>query len=86
MTTRSIARDALGLGLRIPHYPWLFEHWPEVGYFEVISENFLGPALPPRARLDAVRARYPVVLHGVGLNLLGQCVVAEEAANVLSKR
>ena len=66
-----LARDALGLGLRTPHYGYLFEHWPAVGYFEAISENFMGPALPPRQRLDAVRARYPVVLHGVGLNLLG---------------
>ncbi len=67
----SIARDALGLGLRTAHYPHLFEHWPAVGYFEAISENFMGPALPPRQKLDAVRERYPVVLHGVGLNLLG---------------
>ena len=65
-----IARDALGLGLRIPHYPYLFEHWPEVGYFEIISENFMSEALPPRRHLDRVRERYPIVLHGVGLNLL----------------
>ncbi len=72
-----LARDALGLGLRIPHYDYLFEHWPEVGYFEVISENFLGPALPPRQKLERVRARYPVVLHGVGLNLLGHAPLDE---------
>lgn len=63
--------DAVGLGLRLPHYGYLFEHWPDVGYFEIISENFLGPSLPPRQKLARVRARYPVVLHGVGLNLLG---------------
>ncbi len=66
-----LSREALGLGLRPPHYPHIFEHWPEVGYFEIISENFLGTALPPRQKLDRIRARYPVVLHGVGLNLLG---------------
>ncbi len=67
----SLPRDALGLGLRIPHYAHLFEHWPEVGFFEIISENFLGDAEPPRRNLDRVRGRYPIVLHGVGLNLLG---------------
>jgi uncharacterized protein (UPF0276 family) len=67
-----IARDALGLGLRIPHYSYLFEHWPPVDYFEIISENFFGDALPPRRHLDLVRERYPLVLHGVGLNLLGE--------------
>ena len=40
-------------------------------YREIISENFLGDALPPRQNLARVKARYPVVLHGVGLNLLG---------------
>ena len=68
---------ALGLGLRLPHYGYLFEHWPDVGYFEVISENFLGPSLPPRQKLARVRARYPVVLHGVGLNLLGSAPLDE---------
>jgi len=68
---QELPRDALGLGLRIPHYGYLFEHWPELGYFEIISENFLGDALPPRRHLDLVRERYPIVLHGVGLNLLG---------------
>jgi hypothetical protein len=72
-----LPKDALGLGLRLPHYPHLFEHWPEVGYFEIISENFLGPALPPREKLDRIRARYPIVLHGVGLNLLGHAPLDE---------
>ncbi|MEO8875985.1 MAG: DUF692 domain-containing protein, partial [Polyangiaceae bacterium] len=68
---RGIADDALGLGLRLPHYPLLIEREPAVDYFEIISENFMGPALAPRAKLERIRARYPVVLHGVGLNLLG---------------
>ncbi len=84
-TSSTIARDALGLGLRPAHYGYLFERWPEVGYFEVISENFLGPALPPRARLDAVRARYPVVLHGVGLNLLGHAPLDEAYLDALCR-
>lgn len=72
-----IPRDALGLGLRLPHYGHIFEHWPEVGYFEIISENFLGSAPLPRKNLDRVKARYPVVLHGVGLNLLGHAPLDE---------
>jgi uncharacterized protein len=66
-----LARDALGLALRTAHYAELFAHWPEVGYLELISENFLGDAWPARQHLDVVRERYPIVLHGVGLNLLG---------------
>jgi uncharacterized protein (UPF0276 family) len=67
----SLARDALGLGLRLPHYQHLFEHWPDLDYFEIITENFLGDCALPARNLARVRARYPVVLHGVGLNLLG---------------
>lgn len=66
-----IARDALGLGLRIPHYGYLREHRPSVAYFEIITENFLGDAEPPQRNLDFFRERYPLVLHGVSLNLLG---------------
>lgn len=66
-----IPRDALGLGLRPALYPYLFEHWPKVDYFEIISENFMGPAELPQKNLSKVLRRYPIVLHGVGLNLLG---------------
>jgi uncharacterized protein len=66
-----LRRDALGLGLRTRHYRELGEPWPELDYFELISENFLNDAPGPRYHLDRVRERYPVVLHGVGLNLLG---------------
>ena len=69
--SRTIPRDALGLGLRLPHYAYLFERWPELGYFEVISENFLSDSEAARRHLDRVRGKYPIVLHGVGLNLLG---------------
>lgn len=81
----TLPRDALGLGLRPAYYPYLFAHWPEVGYFEVISENFLGDAPIPLARLDAVRARYPVVLHGVGLNLLGHAALDESYLDALCR-
>jgi len=68
---RPLARDALGLGLRTRHYRELGEPWPELDYFEIISENFLREAVGPRYHLDRIRERYPNVLHGVGLNLLG---------------
>lgn len=66
-----IPRDAVGLGMRPPLYPALRAPLAGVDYCEAISENFLGPAAPPRWHLDAIRAQRPVVLHGVGMNLLG---------------
>lgn len=67
----SLARDALGVGLRPPHYAYIHDHRPEVEFFEVITENFLSDAPGPRAHLHRVRCHYPIVLHGVSLNLLG---------------
>jgi len=72
-----LPRDALGLGLRLTHYGHLFEHWPALDYFEIISENFMGDAEPPARNLARVKARYPIVLHGVGLNLLGHAPLDE---------
>jgi uncharacterized protein len=66
-----LSREALGLGLRLPHYPYLFEHQPALDYFEIITENFLSDAPVAHSNLSRVCARYPVVMHGVGLNLLG---------------
>lgn len=82
---RGLPDGALGLGLRIPHYAHVFEHGPDVGYFEIISENFLGPAHVPRQRLARVRASYPVVLHGVGLNLLGHAPLDDAYLDALCR-
>jgi uncharacterized protein (UPF0276 family) len=82
---RGLPADALGVALRAAHYPFVFEHEPAVDYFEIISENFLGPAPAPRARRARVRARYPIVLHGVGLNLLGHAPLDEDHLDRLAR-
>ncbi|HEX3901629.1 MAG TPA: DUF692 domain-containing protein [Polyangia bacterium] len=58
-----------GLGLRREHYRQVVEDRPAVGWFEVISENFMVAGGNPRRVLDAVRRDYPVVLHGVSLSI-----------------
>jgi uncharacterized protein len=40
-----------------------------VDWFEVISENYMGPGGNPRRVLEMVRRDYPVVLHGVSLSI-----------------
>ncbi len=80
-----VERDALGVGLRAAHYPHLFERWPEIDYLEVISENFLGASPWPRERLLKARSRYPIVLHGVGLNLLGHEPLDERYLDALCR-
>ncbi|MBM4003334.1 MAG: DUF692 domain-containing protein [Planctomycetes bacterium] len=59
----------LGVGLRSPHFRHVLEHWPDVDWFEVISENFIDSQGRPRAVLRRVAERYPVVMHGVSLSI-----------------
>lgn len=58
-----------GVGLRPKHYPEIFGAWPRIDWFEAITENFLVPGGRPRRVLRDIRARYPVVLHGVSLSI-----------------
>jgi len=58
-----------GLGLRREHYRHVIETKPDVGWFEVISENFMVAGGNPRRVLEEVRRDYPVVLHGVSLSI-----------------
>ncbi|MGO9364269.1 MAG: DUF692 domain-containing protein [Rhodomicrobium sp.] len=58
-----------GLGLRPQHYAEILEGDPTVDWFEIISENYMVPGGRPLAMLEKIRARYPVVMHGVSLSI-----------------
>lgn len=57
-----------GIGLRFSHHRHVLETRPDVAWFEVHSENYLGGG-PTPATLDLVRRDYPVSMHGVALSL-----------------
>jgi hypothetical protein len=58
-----------GVGLRRPHYSRILKRHPKIDWFEVISENFMVAGGRPLEVLDAVRAHYPVVMHGVSMSI-----------------
>jgi len=58
-----------GLGLRAVHYPDILEHWPDVDWFEIISENYMDSQGRPRYVLEQIAERYPIVMHGVSLSI-----------------
>ena len=58
-----------GIGLRAPHYAEVLEHWPDIAWLEVHSENFFADGGRPHEILEQVRSHYPLSLHGVGLSL-----------------
>ncbi|HLW38044.1 MAG TPA: DUF692 family protein, partial [Candidatus Eremiobacteraceae bacterium] len=58
-----------GIGLRGPHVAQVRHDRPGIAWLEVHSENYFVDGGPALAALDAVRADYPVSLHGVGMSL-----------------
>lgn len=60
-----------GVGLRAEHYRDILETLPDIGWFEVHPENYMGAGGPPHHYLKAIREHYPVSLHGVGMSIGG---------------
>ena len=58
-----------GVGLKAEHYRTIIETRPDIGFFEVHAENYMGAGGPPHRYLSAIRERYPLSLHGVGLSI-----------------
>lgn len=68
---REMPRRA-GVGLKAEHYRTIIDTQPDVGFFEIHAENYMGAGGPPHRYLAAIRDRYPLSLHGVGLSIGGQ--------------
>ena len=60
-----------GLGLRTEYYDTIVQDQPPVGWFEILTENYMVAGGKPLYYLDQVRERYPVVMHGVSLSIGG---------------
>jgi len=58
-----------GIGLRTPHYQEIIDTKPDIGWFEIHSENYFGKGGKPHYYLDLIRQNYPLSFHGVGLSL-----------------
>lgn len=55
----------------IAHAPSGLESAPALDWLEITSENFMVAGGKPRHYLDAIRARYPLEMHGVSLGIGG---------------
>jgi uncharacterized protein len=65
-----VARSVgFGLGLRPAHYTQVVESRPRLGWFEILSENFMVPGGRPLHWLDRIRSDYPIAMHGVSLSI-----------------
>src|SRR6516162_10047179 len=57
----------IGIGLRVPHYRHILAEKPCLGWFEIISENYMVDAGRPLEVLEEILDNYTVVQHGVSL-------------------
>jgi len=65
-----VNRDlGVGIGLRTVHFSHILGNWPELDWFEILSENFMCTGGRPMQVLDQVAERYPIVMHGVSMNI-----------------
>ncbi|MEO1199673.1 MAG: DUF692 domain-containing protein [Pseudomonadota bacterium] len=60
-----------GVGLKAQHVPAVLETEPDLGFFEIHAENYMGDGGAPHAQLRAIRERYDLSLHGVALSIGG---------------
>ncbi len=61
--------NGVGLGFKHEHAPDIVDRHPDIDFFEVHAENYMGIGGPPHRLLSMIRADYPVSLHGVGLSI-----------------
>lgn len=60
-----------GVGFKPQHFDAILADARGVGFFEVHAENHFGAGGPPHRRLTALRERFPLSIHGVGLSIGG---------------
>ncbi|MXO56096.1 MNIO family bufferin maturase [Pontixanthobacter gangjinensis] len=61
--------SGFGLGLRRPHYQDFLDGEVAVDFVEVISENYMVEGGNPLRILESVRAKLPVIMHGVSMSV-----------------
>jgi uncharacterized protein (UPF0276 family) len=71
MPATSRIPPSAGLGLKAEHYRDVLARKPQLGFFEIHAENYMGEGGPPHRYLTAIRDIYPLSLHGVGLSIGG---------------
>jgi uncharacterized protein (UPF0276 family) len=59
----------IGVGFKPEHFPAIAEAMQPIAFFEIHAENYMGEGGRPHAHLRALRDRYALSIHGVGLSI-----------------
>lgn len=71
-----------GVGFKPQHFAAIRQTRPDLGFFEVHAENYLGAGGAPHAMLGALRQDHAISIHGVGLSIGGPSLDEAHLARV----
>ncbi len=71
MTILQTVPRRAGASFKAGHFAEILKAKPDLGFFEVHAENYMGAGGPPHAQLERLRADNPISVHGVGLSIGG---------------
>ena len=60
-----------GVGFKPQHFTDILGGEAPIGFIEIHAENYMGDGGPPHAQLSALRERFALSVHGVGLSIGG---------------
>jgi uncharacterized protein (UPF0276 family) len=69
MSVVSSLPASTGVGFKPAHFRDILAAPQPLGFFEVHAENYMGAGGPPHTQLGALRERYALSVHGVGLSI-----------------
>jgi|SRR5450631_619253 uncharacterized protein (UPF0276 family) len=69
MFSASSLPASTGVGFKPAHFRDILAATQPIGFFEVHAENYMGAGGAPHAQLRALRERYALSVHGVGLSI-----------------
>ena len=78
MPSASCLPPDAGVGFKPQHFADIVDGEQPVGFLEIHAENYMGAGGPPHAQLSALRARYALSVHGVGLSIGGAAPLDRE--------
>jgi uncharacterized protein len=61
-----------GIGLKAEHVLRILDERPAIGFVEIHAETYMVDGGPRLRHLEAIRSRYPLSIHGVGLSIGGE--------------
>lgn len=64
----NLRQNAVGIGLRAPHFDAILNELPNIDFLEIHSENYFGGG-KPKEYLSKLAQNYPISMHSVGLSL-----------------